>query len=126
MSRIELTKKLIIEHCERYPALEIQDLLKFLHQSSLGCEHLVTDLAFVTKKIKEEAEYYVACKKEYIESLDGDFCRVYLDALKDGLSAETLGKLFYLSANVVEDGYLALEEKLEIVLKLIKINKICQ
>ena len=124
MSRIEMTKKLIMEHCGKYPALEIQDLLKFLHQSSFGCEHLVTDLVAATEYIKRETENYKASNKDKVEALDGDFCRVHLDVTNEGLRAETLGKLFYLSAHAVKNGKEELENRLNIVLELARKNKI--
>lgn len=37
------TKEYILNQFKLYPQLELQDLMKFLYQSSFGCEHLVSD-----------------------------------------------------------------------------------
>lgn len=130
-SRRKQTKAMLIEHFKKYPKLQLQDLFKFLHQSSFGCEHLLADASAAVEYIRKEAS---ACRArqgenplladgvyqgENLEPLDGDFCRVHLDVVKAGLSAETLGKLFFLSAKPVENGRELLEEKLSVLLKLI-------
>ena len=33
------TKSYILNQFQTYPQLELQDLMKFLYQSSFGCEH---------------------------------------------------------------------------------------
>ena len=49
-------------HCQTYPKLQVQDILKFLHQSTFGCEHLVSSLETATEYI--EKEYATLCPKE--------------------------------------------------------------
>ena len=39
------TRERLIAHCRAYPALQIQDLFKYLFQSALGCEHAVSSLS---------------------------------------------------------------------------------
>lgn len=108
----------IIAYCESCPQLEIADLLKFLYQSCFGCEHLVTDCANAVKFIKEEAASANQDSVFGIEKLDGPFCRVHLNMLSDGLSAEMLGRLFVLSSEKAAGGLPALKEKLDDVLSL--------
>ena len=90
-----------LEQCARYPALGIQDLVKALYQSEFGCGHLISDpqkgLAFLT------AELHTCRQPEttppLVESLGESFCRVHLQAAAAfGLSAQTLFRLFELSA----------------------------
>ncbi|MBQ2271399.1 MAG: hypothetical protein II335_06370, partial [Firmicutes bacterium] len=50
----------------------------------------------------------------------GGYSRVHLDWLDRGLSAETLGKLFYLSAKSEEDGRIELERKLDVALEMVR------
>jgi uridine kinase len=53
------------------------------------------------------------------DKLDGAYTRVYLSALSRGLSAETLARLFCLSAKKEPDGKELLEEKLQVARELI-------
>ena len=107
LERNESTRKALMEHCQRYPDLKIRDVFKFLYQSSFGCEHMVSSLDAVTEWIRKE--YRTALETldregtgevvwGTVDPLDGGYSRVHLDWLDRGLSAETLGKLFYLSA----------------------------
>ncbi len=100
--------------------MEIADLLKFLYQSSLGCEHMVTSLEGAIEYIKRESESLCNSKgeDELIDRLDGDYVRLHLGCLKRGIDAEALGKLFFLSAKK-EDGKARLEEKLAVARSLI-------
>ena len=112
------TADLLHRHAEQYPALQITDLLKFLHQSAFGCEHLVTDAEAVTEYIRREYASVSPDTPPLTEALDGSFARVHLSWLNRGLSPETLGKLFYLSALEPAPGRQALEEKLAVALQL--------
>ena len=123
----ERTRKALLEHCGRYPGLKIRDVFKFLYQSSFGCEHMVSSLETVTDWIRKE--YSGTVKGEAVsevtgcgtvDPLDGDYVRVHLDWLDRGLSAETLGKLFYLSAKTEEDGKIELERKLDVALEMVR------
>ena len=69
------TRTAILDQCARYPALTARDLLKFLHQSTFGCGHLVENGSGLDALITEAA----ACSpRAGAEPLDGDFCRVHL------------------------------------------------
>ena len=84
------TKEHILTHCARYPRLQSRDLLKFLHQSTFGPGHMVSEngLDFLRQEAAERTGGGV-------EPLDGDFCRFHLGDL---LSPETLWQCFRLSA----------------------------
>lgn len=118
--RRKQTAKQLTEHFQRYPEMQIKDMFKFLHQSAFGCEHLLTEEMAAIEYIRKEAEACNEHRGELTESLDGSFCRVHLDWIKRGLSAETLGKLFLLSAKPIEDGKELLEVKLAVLTELVK------
>ena len=121
MADIELqTSRMLLEHFAAYPKMQIEDMLKYLHQSSFGCEHMVTDLSVVTEYIRKEAEGCKAIDGPMVEALDGEYCRVHLSCIKEGLCPETLGKLFFLSAQHEESGTECLEQKLSVMENLIK------
>lgn len=115
----EKTYDLLVKHYLDYPKLQAQDIFKFLFQSTFGCEHLIFDEERVLSYIK--SEYYAISKLQTpkIDQLDGDYSRVYLSWLDEGLLPETLARLFCLSAKNKANGITALEQKLEIAKKLI-------
>ena len=112
------TRNRISAHYRAYEQLELRDIFKFLHQSTFGCEHMVSSLEAATAYIKKEAEN-ISDQKPLVEELDGEFSRVHLSVLSEGLTAETLSKLFYLSARKPKASLLALEEKLKTVKDMI-------
>lgn len=115
MTKQDKTKQAIRRHCEQYPQLSVTDVFKFIYQSSFGCEHLVSDVEKVKEYICKEAEAACPATGDLTEPLDGDYCRVHLDYLKEGLSADTFAKLFVLSAEHVENGKELLDEKLDLL-----------
>ena len=120
MNRSEQTRKLLLSHYQTYPLLQIQDVFKFLFQSAFGCEHMLSSLETAINYIQEEYESCSQEKEPYIEQLDGDYCRVHLSYLSQGLSANTLGHLFFFSAREEENGKADLATKLNIATGMIK------
>ncbi|MBO7304123.1 MAG: hypothetical protein J6V09_02765 [Clostridia bacterium] len=115
----ETTRSLLIKHYQAYPKLQIEDVFKYLFQSALGCEHLLTDENAALGYIKREYESVSKTDAPLVDALDGNFSRVHLSTLNCGLTAETLAKTFFLSASPVSDGKKALEEKLALAGELI-------
>lgn len=124
MDSAEKTKNLLRAHCKKYPLAQVQDVLKFIHQSSFGCEHLVSDPATVTERIRKEAQEIKTDVADLVEPLDGDFCRVHLQTIQSGTAPETLGKLFMLSAVPAENAVCEVQKKLQIFLSLCKSNEL--
>ena len=120
MKQNERTRQLLIMHVQKYPDLEIRDLLKFLHQSAFGCEHMVTSVESATEGIKREYMSFLPINEDMIEPLDGMYSRVHLSCLNKGLRAETLGKLFFASAKKEPHGFSDLENKLTVAALLVK------
>lgn len=120
MEKKEATKAALTAHYSRYPKLRIADLFKFLYQSSFGCEHMVKETGAAKEYIEKEFSEGHPFSGDLTEALDGGYCRVCLKYLEKGLSAETLAKLFFLSAEHVEDGTVLLEEKLSALRESVK------
>lgn len=117
MERRESVATMLRAQCVCYPKLRAQDLLKALHQSVLGCGHLVVDEAGGLERLRQEAE--TACDAAGIEVLGRDYCRVHLGFLKEsGLSVESLFRLFVHSAEEPLGDEAALEEGLDVLLAL--------
>lgn len=116
------TRAFLLQQCKTYPALELTDLFKALYQSVCGCEHLVGDASAAADYIRKEAASHVPHSGESVEPLDGDYCRVSLDVLDEGLSADTFARLFAFSAEHRDPS--PLEEKLSVLLDLAEKNEI--
>ena len=122
MEQYRQTCENILNHYKKYPKMCLQDLFKFLFQSAFGCEHMVSSLDNAIDYINDE--YITVDKKAtpLIEELDGNYCRVHLSCLNSGVTAETLGKLFFLSAKREDNGQKELIVKLKVLNELI-VNK---
>ncbi len=113
------TKKLLIKHYRTFPKLQTEDVFKFLFQSSFGCEHMVSSESRALDYIKCEYDSLTEQPSLLTDRLDGAYTRVYLSVLSDGLSPETLAKLFCLSAKKEPDGKENLEQRLRVARELI-------
>ncbi len=122
MNKSEKTRELLTKHFETHPELQIRDIFKYIFQSSFGCEHLVSSFEKVAECIIAEYETIDKSSAPYIEALDGNYSRVYLSYMNTGLSAQTLGKLFFLSARKEPEGKTSLNEKIEVTKELVKEN----
>lgn len=112
-------RKLILDHFEKYPLMEIRDIFKLIYQSSYGCEHLVTDENSAVSYIKKEYEA-IESKTAESDSLGEGYERVHLSWLDCGMKPETLGRLFCMSAKKEESGAENLKASIEITKELIK------
>lgn len=114
---METTRQFLLDQCARYPALQLQDLLKALHQSVFGCGHFITDETAARTLLEQELKSPGPATE--VELLDGDFCRIPLGYLKKhGLSPETLFRLFALSAEEAVGSADLLREKLTVLQEL--------
>ena len=115
MTHLQKMKARMITHARHYPRLTLRDLFKYLHQSAMGCEHLITSPEAVLDYIREEASRLPPnCACAIAEPLSGNYSRLYLQYLQRGLAPETLAKLFFLSAVHEEGGTSYLEELLSL------------
>ncbi len=111
MKENDRSRRALITHYQTYPELQVQDIFKFIHQSTFGCEHLIDNTESITKYICDEYEKNANAPKT-IEALDGDYARVSLGFLADGLAPETLAALMRLAAGQSAGSKEQLEEKL--------------
>lgn len=121
MTRHTETRAALLAHCHAYPSLTPTDLVKFLYQSTFGCEHLVADEEDAIARIAAEAQDLAPrnCTTDAtVEPLDGAYARVHLSILAHGLSARTLGRLFLLSAKLPKEDETALERRLAVASEL--------
>lgn len=114
------TRERLIEHYRTYPCMRVTDIFKYVFQSSFGCEHLVSDFDAALGYIRRELATVNENDTPLVEQLDGEYSRVYLSYISCGLSAETLAKIFCLSAKSEPDGRTALCSKLQTVRELVR------
>ena len=120
MNDTNRTAERLLAHYRAYPHVTPEDVCKFLHQSTFGCEHLVTDEQAAIDNIRKETDgLNVSEPRMTIEPLDGNFSRVHLDCLAAGLSARTLGKLLCLSSKLCTHDVGELEKKLDVARGLV-------
>lgn len=126
MEKENNTRNRLMQYYEKYPDMQIQDMLKYLYQSSFGCEHMLSSEEKVIELIRKERKdrAHFATDKELIEELDGEYSRVSLSYLDFGLSDETLGRLFCISSKKELDGISKLEEKIDVLKILVQEKKI--
>ncbi len=123
-NQTERTAELLLNHCNTYPKLQEQDVFKYIFQSVFGCEHLLTDESTALEHIKREYEKSSKKKSPITEALDGQYCRIFLSCIDEGLKPETLSRLFCLSAKREENGKELLIKKLEVAKELVRDDKL--
>ncbi len=118
------TRRLILEHCTEYPRATAQDILKFIYQSALGCEHSASSEQVAIERLRDEFARLAPsdAAKKIVEPLDGDYSRVHLRVLDGGIAVETLARLFCLSAKHEADGETKIDEKLAVADELVRAN----
>lgn len=108
----------LITYMQRYPKAQLIDLYKALFQTAFGCAHAVTDVESARDWIVREFSEMPETKLPLLEALPGEHYRVSLDWLKEGLSAETLARLFQRSARPTPCATAVLRKCLAILLEL--------
>lgn len=111
-------KEILLAHLKQYPQMQLQDVVKLLYQSEFGGGHMITSPEKSLDRLKEE---YKSFKWEYstiiCEPIGGEMYRIYLSALEDGLSEETLNRMFTETAARASGTREGFEEKLRCLLQ---------
>lgn len=114
---METMKKLLQEHFDTHPDLEIQDAVKFLYQSHMGPGHLIQNETEAYSRLNKEWDQVTADSLAAAStSLGGGYCRLHLAACKGlGLSPKTLFRLFLLTAQQAQPDRSSLEHDLDLI-----------
>lgn len=95
--------QLLSAHLNRYPAMELDDIYKLLHQAALGPGHAVDNPATARKRLDEEIAALGDGRIEPVQDIispDGRLGRIHLRAyLADGGDLEALHRAFVATAN---------------------------
>lgn len=146
-------REILLRHFERYPNMQVTDAVKLIYQSEFGGGHMIANpeksLSWIKseweqaqREVKKEAEregqrkeQREAQRKEQnpeenietsvhvLEEIGGGICRVSLCALEEGLSPETLNRMFVKTADCTVGSVDAFEKKLEILRELCREGK---
>ena len=119
MTPVEETRSMLRSYAAAYGQMQPRDLLKYLFHSSFGCDHMVSPDAPVAERIT--SEWARLGGAPLTELLPGEkYARVHLGWLGKGLRADTLAKMFRMSARAEENGAADLEEKLTVATELVR------
>ena len=93
-------ENLIKFNIERYPLMEINDIIKLLYQRSFGCGHIIKNRDKAKKFLLEEFKETISDSSlPLVEEIGNGFIRVNLASYKSlGLDPENLFDAFYLSS----------------------------
>ena len=92
------------EHLEKYPKMQLEDILKLYLQGILGPAHLVPSYENCLKRINKEYEEIIADNHEMIEFISDDYMRVYLfPYFKKFHNFDNLVRLFVESSKIKGD-----------------------
>ena len=85
------------EHLRRYPAMEQQDVVKFVFQAMLGVGHLLSSRNAAEEAAARETESLLPGRSEALtEALSPDWCRISLRAAKDaGIPPRVIAGLMF-------------------------------
>ena len=113
------TQQCILQQVQMYPALQPLDLLKFLHQSTFGCGHLIGAPEAAEAYLVREAATCHPSDSPAVEPLDGNYCRVNLRYLQElCISFKTFSRLFAISAAQPSGTVADLEARLHIAMQM--------
>lgn len=76
-----MIETILYSHLARYPAIQIQDVYKLLHQAALGCEHAVPNLELARDRLRRElAEMGTGPPEPLVDPIspDGKIARIHL------------------------------------------------
>ena len=112
-------KKILLTHHDRYPAMEIQDLIKLLYQSEFAGGHMIADPAESLRRLEEEwCSLDVSPGQGAFEDIGGGLCRFYLDSPECGeVSLSTINRFFINTANGNKGTIGGFEAKLGVLLR---------
>lgn len=100
---MKFVSQLLSAHLARYPAMQLDDIYKLLHQAALGPGHAVDNSAAARKRLDEEIKALGEAPAELLQDVispDGRLARVHLRPyLAAGGDPDALHRAFVETAN---------------------------
>lgn len=115
-------KAILQEQWNRYPGMLPEDVVKLLYQSEFGGGHMISDPQESLERLVEEwrgrAGSQTGADGRNWERIGGGMCRMHLSVLDQGLSPETLNRMFVRSAKQKKGEQASFERKLALLCQL--------
>lgn len=96
-------KSIVLEHCARYPGMQLEDLYKLAHQAAMGSEHAVSDVSIARQWLSDELDNLPETSAEPLVDIispDGKIARIHLvPFINHGGEPEKLLRSFIRTAN---------------------------
>ena len=115
-------------HLQKYPEMELSDMVKLIYQNEWGGGHLIEDANRSLLYIQEEMrQSQLDIHSEFSEDIGNGVSRIYLSAFRQLFSDEILAlhilnQLFVTGATFAKGNLLSFKEKLQIFQNLCKTN----
>jgi hypothetical protein len=108
-------KDILLTHHNRYPAMQIQDMVKLIYQNEFAGRHLIACPNRGRSQIEEECRTSRdAVAPVVLEEIGNALCRFHLSGINaTGISPATLTRLFLNTADSVRGNIRRFEEKLQ-------------
>ena len=112
-------REYILEHLERYPMMEIPDVVKLLYQSEFGGGHIIKNPRSSLERLEQECRE-LDCEKGSLkwERIGNHMGRLFLGGVTERLSLETVNRFFVNTAQKVNSSPDAFEEKLALLMEM--------
>ena len=112
-------RDILLAHFNRYPKMQIQDMVKLIYQNEFAGGHMISDEKSSLLRIEEECRAYKKCRGAFpysFEDIGNGICRFYLAGFQEaGIHAETLNRFFTNSANTIRGDRRRFERKLHVL-----------
>lgn len=109
---------LLLEHFERYPKMQIQDMIKLLYQNEFAGGHIIANQSDSLNRLTEEycSLPYSSNKPIPFEEIGNGLCRFNLATLQHtNIELTTVNQMFIYTANLHHGSKQRFEEKLNIL-----------
>ncbi len=112
-------KELLIHHCQKYPDLQVTDIIKLVYQNEFGCGHLLEDESDSLALLMDEWKSAGFPFEDAYVDIGNGLCRLNLAAAKAyNLNVATLNRFFVDTANTHTGSVFSFENKLNLLLRL--------
>lgn len=123
MIDVQELRDVLLQHFEKYPVMQLRDMVKMIYQNEFAGGHLITNERDSLNRLREECgalneHTCIAQSSRLFEDVGNDLCRLHLDKLissNSDISLETVNRFFVCTANSVTGNVESFAEKLDVL-----------
>ena len=114
-------RKILLQHLETYPEMQIRDMVKLIYQNEFAGGHMIANETDSMNRLKDEVEALSKHTRNTqglvpFEEIGNGLCRLHLGKLSDpDISLQTVNKMFVSTANSVSGSMASFEDKLNVL-----------